>query len=89
MCARQFKANQLRKHWQGMYRCDKCWEPRHPQDFVRAGPPPSVPAFVQSPQPNEILICTPNGMSAIPGFAIPGCAIPGYISPFFDPSVEA
>lgn len=88
MCGQKYKANQLRKHWQGAYRCDPCFEVRHPQDFVRAGPPPSAPTFVQAPSATSISICTPNGISAVPGFAVPGCAIPGYIHPFFDSTVE-
>ena len=35
MCRGKFKASELIKHWQGQYRCERCWEPRHPQDFVR------------------------------------------------------
>ena len=35
-CGFKFKFSQLRKDWQNFYMCHKCWEPRHPQDFVRA-----------------------------------------------------
>ncbi len=35
-CGFKFKASQLRMTWDGFYVCDLCWEPRHPQDFVRA-----------------------------------------------------
>ena len=88
MCGQKYKAGQLRKHWQGAYRCDTCWEPRHPQDFVRAGPPPSAPTFVQAPEPVMISVCTPNGISAIAGFGVAGCMVAGYTHPFFDLSVE-
>ena len=46
-CGKKFKASMLRRHWQGMYRCDKCWEPRQPQDFVRAIPDVQTPPIVQ------------------------------------------
>lgn len=88
ICGGKFKAGQLRKHWQGAYRCDGCWEPRHPQDFVRAGPPPSAPTFVQAPEPTLIRFCTPNGITAISDFAVCDCAITDYTHPFFDSSVE-
>lgn len=35
-CGFKYKFSALRKDWQGFYMCHKCWEPRHPQDFVRA-----------------------------------------------------
>jgi len=34
-CGRKFKASTMRKHWQGYYVCQRDWEPRHPQDYVR------------------------------------------------------
>lgn len=35
-CGRIFKFADLRKRWDGMWVDSQCWEPRHPQDFVRA-----------------------------------------------------
>jgi hypothetical protein len=54
MCAGKFKGSQLRRHWQGLYRCTRCWEPRQPQDFVRAGPAQQPPPFVQPP--NDVFV---------------------------------
>jgi hypothetical protein len=34
-CGFKYKASQLRMTWDGFFVCDPCWEPRHPQDFVR------------------------------------------------------
>lgn len=34
-CGFKFKSSQLRKEWTGLRTCRNCWEPRHPQDFVR------------------------------------------------------
>ncbi len=34
VCGSKYKFSELTRHWQGMYRCRNCWEPRHPQDFV-------------------------------------------------------
>lgn len=43
-CGAQKKASTLRRQWQGYYVCPEHWEPRHPQDFVRAVPDnPGVP----------------------------------------------
>jgi hypothetical protein len=46
-CGVKFKSSQLRKQWNGLYTCPKCWEPRQPQDFVRAVKDGSPPAYVR------------------------------------------
>jgi hypothetical protein len=52
--------SQLRKEWTGAMTCKECWDPRHPQDFVKARPernnvkdarPGAEPWFVEA---NEI-----------------------------------
>lgn len=89
-CGRKFKASELLKHWRGYWVCKQHWEPRHPQDFVRAPPPPVPPPFVQ-PMPfldQFAQFCTPNGMSAVPGAMCPGCAVPGYLSPSYNPDSD-
>ena len=35
-CGFKFKATEVRKTWDGLYVCKLDWEPRHPQDFLRA-----------------------------------------------------
>lgn len=43
-CGFEFKASKLREEWNGLMVCSQCWEPRHPQDFLRGVPDdPSVP----------------------------------------------
>jgi hypothetical protein len=34
-CGFKYKFSKLKKTWDGFYSCSKCWEPRHPQDFVK------------------------------------------------------
>lgn len=88
-CGRKRKASSLRRHWQGYYVCPEHWEPRQPQDFVRALPDVQTPPWAQ-PMPADVFVamCTPNGASAVPGEAEPGCAYPGYLSPMYDPDVD-
>ena len=59
-CGFKFKQSQLRKRWDGAMVCKADWEPRHPQDFVKARPernnvrnarPGAEPRFVEA---NEI-----------------------------------
>ena len=43
-CGFKFKASKLKKTWDELYVCKKCWEPRHPQDYLQGIPDnPSVP----------------------------------------------
>lgn len=44
ICGNRYYASELVRHWHGNYWCRRCWEPRHPQDFVRGIPDrPGVP----------------------------------------------
>lgn len=54
-CGRKFKASELRRHWQGYYVCDKHWEPRHPQDFVRGVQDIQTPPWAQ-PMPADTFV---------------------------------
>lgn len=38
ICGFKFKADQMRKRWDGFMVDAKCWEPRHPQEFLRSVP---------------------------------------------------
>ena len=35
-CGFKVKRAECLKEWTGLLVCEKCWEPRHPQDFVKA-----------------------------------------------------
>jgi hypothetical protein len=34
-CGLKYRKNETRKRWDKAIVCSDCWEPRHPQDFVR------------------------------------------------------
>lgn len=56
-CGFKRKLSTLRKEWTGLRVCSECWEPRHPQDFVRGVPDnQSVPD--PRPEPTDIFIGT-------------------------------
>lgn len=47
----------LRKEWTGLKVCSECWEPRHPQDFVKGVPDKqSVPD--PRPDPTPVYLTT-------------------------------
>lgn len=76
-------ASQIRQEWTGLHVCETCWEPRHPQEFVRGvaddmtvpfANPPSDPVFLD---PNEVShddrqVLSPDGSSV---FASDGQAV--------------
>ena len=35
-CGFEYKSEDKRHEWTGAIVCPECWEPRHPQDFVKA-----------------------------------------------------
>lgn len=77
MCGRKRKASQMVRNWQGFYRCPEHNETRQPQDFVRGVKDDMSVPWSQPQTDIDILLCTINGRSDIPGWAIPGCSIPG------------
>lgn len=83
VCGVQYKAEELRRRWDGLMVCKHDFEVRHPQDFIRAVPDNQTVPWVR-PESTDVFIehfCTVNGLTAIPGYARPGCAIPSRITP--------
>lgn len=59
-CGFKYKSRQLRRQWDGVMACsgpstNDCWEPRHPQDFVRGKPDRQAPEWVR-PEPDDVFI---------------------------------
>ena len=57
-CGFEFKSYELQKEWTGNMTCKRCWEPRHPQDFVRGVPDNQVPPWTR-PEPADVFINVP------------------------------
>jgi hypothetical protein len=76
MCGHKFKASELRRHWQGMYRCKKCWEPRHPQDFVKSVKDDMSVPWSQPRTDDDVEICSLNGQTSFADMAIADCSTP-------------
>lgn len=80
-CGGKFKSTELRLTWQGWRVCEKDWEARHPQDFVRGradamsvpwARPEAAPNFVDFTERPPFVECGPD----------PGPSAPGWISLF-------
>jgi hypothetical protein len=57
-CGSKFKASQLRKEWDNLMVCSICWEPRHPQDFVKGKADQQVPPYSRPEQSDEFIPVT-------------------------------
>lgn len=77
-CGFEYHSFELKKEWNGLMTCPACWEPRHPQDFVRSvRDEQSVPWTRPEPEDVFVQICYIDGSSGYAGMAIAGCAIAG------------
>lgn len=92
-CGRKRKASTMRMlpagvPGAGFYVCfPEHWDARHPQEFVRSVPDDMSVPWAQPPVNSFVPVCTPNGISAVPGQIQPGCVIPGYLSPAYNHGV--
>lgn len=78
VCGGKYKASELKKSWKGYWTCHQCWEPRHPQDFVRGIPDRQTVAWSQPvPAYSYVNVCTIQGVSAYIDLAIVDCCIVG------------
>jgi len=77
-----------RERWDGAIVCPEDWEPRHPQDFVRARDEEIFAGWPQRPEPEGIDVspdyilpfdykeCWYPANSGWAGLAVAGCAVP-------------
>jgi hypothetical protein len=81
-CGAKFKNFQLRRTWNHLWCCVKCWEPRQPQDFVRGVQDRMTTPWARPPAADDFVeFCTPDGASAVPDYAQPDCCIPDFLHP--------
>lgn len=77
-CGCDIRAMDARITWEGFVVCPDDWEPRHPQDFVRAREDRIAPEGFVRPEVTDNFVnglCSTN--TNIIGDAIIGCAIVG------------
>lgn len=55
VCGIKYKANEVKKRWDGLIVCDDDWETRHPQEFVRAVPDQPKLPFTR-PEPVDVFV---------------------------------
>lgn len=90
VCGKKIKASHAKHRWDGFIVCDKDFEHRHSQDFIRARMDKISVPFTR-PRSDDTFVsvsyistgdntCTPSGSQAIPAAGIPGCMIPNKIN---------
>ncbi len=77
-CGCAVRQSESRVTWEGYVVCLDDWEPRHPQDFVRAKQDRIAPEGNVRPQPNDVYISDLYPGEVVYRFAVAGLAIPGY-----------
>jgi len=78
-CGFRLKSDQLRDTWDGLKVCAPCWEPRHPQDFVRARRERITPPWTRPElEPDAFnVVCYLWDRSAYAGLGSAGCMVAG------------
>lgn len=87
-CGRKFKANTMRKRWDGLIVCQEDYEIKHPQLSLRVrGDKQIVPWVRPEADPDVFLaFCTLENSQGIVDLAVVDCARVDYRSPvFLDP----
>jgi len=78
VCGFKFKSEQLQKNWKGFYVCEKDFEGRHPQDFIKVLPEAKALPFTRpDSQPNVPAVCYIEGLSGYAGLGVAGCMTAG------------
>jgi len=78
-CGRKRKGSTLKKNWQGYFVCPEHWEPRQPQDFVRAIADVVVPPWTQPPSDAFRSTCSLEGRSSVADYAVAECAVTEWV----------
>jgi hypothetical protein len=76
-CGFKFKASRLRKRWDGLMVCNKDWEPRQPQDFVRARVDIQAVPWSRPSSTDSFITTLCSTRTATVGLAVVGCALVG------------
>lgn len=75
ICGVQYKADQLRKNWKGLYVCPSDYETRQPLEFIRVrSEDTTVPFSRPEPADDELTVCYLWERSAYADLAAADCA---------------
>jgi hypothetical protein len=82
VCGFKFKSDQIKQRWDGLLVCEHDWEPRHPQDLLRATEEHITVPFSRPDPALTYFVCTIFNSVGIAGVGVAGCAVAGRASLF-------
>jgi hypothetical protein len=65
VCGRKYKASTLKKRWDGLMCCDRDWEIRQPQDFVRGIADTQIAPWLRSEPSDSFIAVTLSLLSQL------------------------
>lgn len=77
ICGFKYKASELKRTWEGYYVCERDFEHRHPQDFVRGKKDDQSVPWSRTESGDTFISLTCGTRTAVCGEAVAGCAIAG------------
>lgn len=80
VCSKKIKAHEAKQRWDGFIVCEKDYETRQPQDFVRARQDKISVPFQRPIQTPTYYLCTLEQVVCIAGVGIAGCMVSGRIT---------
>ena len=85
VCAQKYKSSLMRKRWDGLMVCPNDWEPRHPQDFLRAVPDRQAVPWSR-PQTTDVFVpvCYYPTTGGLADVGTADCAMADYEIPLVD-----
>ena len=80
-CHKKIHGSTAKQRWDGFYVCKDCWNPRHPQDFIKGRKETITPPFTR-PRPSDVFVSTCDlwGTQGVAGWGTAGCAVCGFDS---------
>jgi hypothetical protein len=68
-CGKKFKFSMLKKEWDGLYVCEKDWEERQPQDYVK-GVRDNMSVPVSRPEAPDLFTIVQSTIQLVDGYAV-------------------
>jgi hypothetical protein len=68
-CGKKFKFSQLKKRWDGLFVCEREWEPRHPQDFVK-GIRDNMSVPISRPEASNLYTIITSSVKLVDGYSV-------------------
>lgn len=79
VCGVRYKADEVKKRWDGLIVCPEDWETDHPQKYLRVqSDPKQVPFIRTEPTDTFITVCYITGLSAYADLATADCSRADY-----------